>query len=465
MRQPWQPPGDDDTRTASGREVGPFRDSGMTQPIPAVPTIEETVAALEVLLRLKVHDEARLDADDRSSLAPLINHPYVRGQAKAPGDAATVHALDDIVAERVRSIDDPSVHSALEHLFSHRIPTAEVVDVTLEGRGNMAALDLGLANWDSLRRRKRLDDLLGALARRVVDLIQSTTPGSSPPKFSSWELRAIVNRLNASFGEQARIIHLGEKVPRLLDSGPLGEVLPDTVIMAAAEAAAALAANQGLAFVDVSTTTDWTRIEYRSGDFATWRVLVSLANPKWASLGAYRVVADHVDESLHLLRRSQTIDAWPGALATPGGLVATDGLRPTFDETVPHTMHRQLREEIGPYRSLEESKWFCVVDDLRINRLQVVGLGGHVVLFEGEPTDRLEGEPIRVPLSRLEEVLLSGERWAPSARLHVLAWLGLGGPVTGQAFPPNEAIDIFDRVTRAIIDRRDHALTGWSEPR
>ncbi len=237
---------------------------------------------------------------------------------------------------------------------------------------------------------------------------------------------ALVARLNARFAGEAALVAQVDAPPVPRDLGP--RPLEPEIEAARERWLARLAEEQrpnephALLLSPVGAFADYTVV-----DFATICALREAGRrPPLLSAGGLAVSSDR---GLVLLqRRSQWVSTYRGCLDIIGGAFQPPADGYAGDADLPSTIAREFREETGIALHSCRTAPGVIAGQLRS------GFSGYVELGLDIPGDRVAAVPVHregalVPLDAdgLARALTDPEeRWVPTARLHILAWLALG---------------------------------------
>lgn len=120
-------------------------------------------------------------------------------------------------------------------------------------------------------------------------------------------------------------------------------------------------------------------------------------------------------------------------LHTLGGGYAPPGLSEKEDDDLIETARREVEEETNIRFLRTDDTRMMLSKELKTGFIQLVLLGVNTTRAEVRRNkNSWEGKIVIVDFDRLPEKLFSSdEKWVPSGRAHVLAWLGLGAPPLG----------------------------------
>lgn len=167
--------------------------------------------------------------------------------------------------------------------------------------------------------------------------------------------------------------------------------------------------------------------DYTVGDFATVCALREAGRrPRLLSAGGLAVCAER--RCVLLQRRSQWVSTYPGCLDIVGGAFQPRADGGAGDLDLVATIVREFREETGIVLALGRRPPAVIAGQLR------AGFSGYIELGLAVSAAALDAAvPSREgELAPMDAVALAAafadpaERWVPTARMHVLAWLALG---------------------------------------
>ena len=206
------------------------------------------------------------------------------------------------------------------------------------------------------------------------------------------------------------------------------------------------------------------RADYAVVDFATVCAMRERGRrPRLLSAGGLAVCAER--GCVLLQRRSRWVSTYPGCLDIVGGAFQPPAPGFTGDSGLADTVAREFQEETGIALAPSRHPPAVIAGQLRAGFSGYIELGLAVdaAALDAAVPSR-EGELVPMNAGALAAAFADPkERWVPTARMHVLAWLALGARAwdgDGDAGP------VFDRqqATRLLagFDAGNQRLAPWS---
>jgi hypothetical protein len=161
---------------------------------------------------------------------------------------------------------------------------------------------------------------------------------------------------------------------------------------------------------------------------------------------------------LYLHRRSKDARTYPNCLHTYGGAYVPPGVSSRDDALdLIKTARREIMEELDLCLRVNKSTPILLCRELKTGFIQFVLLGVDVDADEAAAMKtNWEGDKVVVGFDELPQRLTAEERWVPTGKAHVMAWLALAAPNAGGdvSFGGQTPQELFDSVLRKAAGPR-----------
>jgi hypothetical protein len=223
----------------------------------------------------------------------------------------------------------------------------------------------------------------------------------------------------------------------------------------------------GLLVVDPAWQDGAYLLPYQIADYATICVLREAGASLPPIITANAVLCCPANNEIYLLRRDAGVDTYPRHLHIFGGNLTAEGKR-FHDDSLRAAAVRELLEETSLSLSIPDDTYRVAALELSPDhtrdffQLTYLAVAISPALAE-DIRGHEEGHVLTKSLAELEEALLrTDETWVPSAKMHLLLWLALGAPTSGDRahFDPRKAHGVYELWRQTIATRRQDQSPG-----